>query len=183
MWDRLGTPPNPERVNLRLFLRLFDRLSTRLSTWTWSVSTAQQPCLVTADAPVAVLPNSSGGWSGILPADSPIFIPISSSQLIVAELRPPLADPPELPIELADLVNARLAFEAHDAIFADPRSGWPLPLPALAPSRPRLPTPAVTFSRDEANSAGQAPKPSYPTIDDPAVRELLAALGGTEEVG
>lgn len=68
---------------------------------------------------MAVLPSTDTGWHGILPTGSPVFIPVSSRQLLMGEPHP-LEAGDKLHPDLARLVNARLAFEAADAVFADP---------------------------------------------------------------
>ena len=177
-WRRLGKPADADHADLRVFLREFDQLSARLEDWTWSVLTAAQACLITDDAPVAVLPSADDGWQGILPAGSPVFIPVSSSRLIIGEPHP-IAGTDRLNLRLARAVNARLALEAYDAVFADPRSPWPV-VPALAPARPTLPAPRVTWSR---SSGEDSTYPAvYPEVQDDAVRRLLDSLGATEVV-
>ncbi|GAB2578912.1 hypothetical protein GCM10009593_16640 [Microlunatus antarcticus] len=181
VWERLGKPDEPAQANLRIFLREFDRLSERLNDWTWSVRTAPRACLITADAPVAVLPSADLGWQGILPPGSPVFIPISSRQLLIGEPRRPLAGGDQLLPELASVVNARLAFEAYDALFASPSAPWP-DVPPLSPTRPTMPTPTVTWSRSDG-SADTTTSPSYPEINDPAIRRLIDDLGGSDDLG
>lgn len=181
VWERLGKPADPDQANLRVFLREFDRLSTQLDDWTWSLRTAARACLITADAPVAVLPSSDVGWHGLLPPGSPVFIPISSRQLLIGEPRAPLAGGEQLLPELASVVNARLAFEAYDALFADPSAAWP-DVPPLSPVRPTMPTPTVTWSRSD-DSDDKTASPSYPEINDPAIRRLVYDLGGSNNIG
>jgi hypothetical protein len=179
VWNQLGKPAEPDQANLRVFLREFDRLSAVLTDWTWSVQTAAKACLITADAPVAVLPSTDTGWHGILPAGSPVFIPISSRQLLIGEPHP-LGGSVKLQQDLARLVNAKLALEADDAVFADPTAPWP-EMPALAPTRPTLPTPTITWSRSPEGTKSTFPA-VYPQIDDDAVRRLLDSLGASDVV-
>lgn len=155
-----------------MFLREFDRLSTLLADWKWSVLTSASTtvALITSDAPVAVLPGSAGGWRGILPAGSQVFIPINSRQLILGEPHP-LGGGDQLDVDLVRAVNAQLAVEAYDAVFADPSRDWP-DLPTLTSTRPHVPTPTtVTWSRgDEQTKTFPV---TYPEIADSSVQQLI----------
>jgi hypothetical protein len=178
-WKRLGKQPDDDQANLRTFLREFDKLSGRLSRWTWTVQTASTPSLITSDAPVGTFSSDNGGWHGILPTGSPVFVPISSTQLLVGEENP-LGRVERLSEGMARLVNAQIANEAYDAVFCSPDMSWPPEL-VLNSSRPTLPKPRITWSKSDATSAPTYPA-AYPDIADQPVRALLDSLNAVDTV-
>jgi len=178
VWNDCDKLSANEQSKLRTFLREFDKLSQRLSTWSWNVLTAKHPCLITADAPVVTLGTDDGGWHGVLPKGSPVFIPVSSRHLLIGEQHP--IGRGSFTIELAKMVNIRMTSEAYDAVFADPIMPWPDHI-VLEPRRPTLPHPTVSWSRSQPGSEPTFPT-AYPAVEDDRVRALLDSLGAVDTV-
>lgn len=176
-WNRGPRETNVD-AKLRTFLRKLDGLTQDLTMWTWTVQTAESACLITADSPVATRAPDDVGWHGILPAGSPVLLPISPYRLIVGSGS--LLGGDVLEPQLARLVNRRLAREASDAIFAHPSMGWPDDL-ELSRHPPTLPTPSITWSRSAPGTANTFPA-RYPRTSDPSVAALLDSLGAVDIV-
>jgi hypothetical protein len=178
VWSQHDGSVTSRHSVLRTFLREFDAWSSRLATWGWSVLSTTEPCFITSDAPVATLRPDGGGWHGIVPAGSPVFLPISPKHLIVGDAH--AVSPGGVTEELACLVNTQLAREADDAIFAHPAMPWP-PYVQLAKQRPALPTPTITWTTADPGEPSTSPS-AYPPVHDAAVRALLDALGASDVV-
>jgi hypothetical protein len=165
---------------LRTMMRKLDELSGAVENWHWSVLTAPRPALVTGDTPVATLElNERGGWSGILPEGSPLWLPLSPQRLLVAEPARPLTNDRTLKPEMAVLVNRSLARQADQALFNHPDLPWPDGA-ELASSKPTLPTPTLTWSRQN----GRPPTfpATFPEIRQSSVRAVLDAMGAQDIV-
>ena len=177
-WNRREKQSDADQSKLRTFLREFDNLSRKMSTWSWSLHTAREPSFITADAPVATFAPGDGGWHGILPEGSPVFIPISSYRLLVGEQH--LLGVGLVTTTLARMINTRLAREAYDAVFSDTRMRWPEYI-NLAPTPPTLPKPTITWSRSKSRGKPTFPA-TYPAVHDKSVRKLLDLLGAENVV-
>ncbi len=78
-----------KRSILRVMLRKSDEISTILSGWHWRLDTTEEPCLLTADAPVVALaPDAQLGWHGVLPQGSTAYLPISPRHLLTMSPTP-----------------------------------------------------------------------------------------------
>lgn len=179
VWGRL-TRDDP-KSRLRTIARKFDELVLEVTDWTWTVEVAAEDRLIVSDAPVGTFQSDPVGWHGLLPAGSPLMVPISPRHLLIAEKNPVAPQQTAtLDPQLADLVNRRIAREADDAIFSRPGVSWPTGL-VLARRSPALPAPTVTWSRSGSGRPPSFPT-MYPAVDDESVRELLAALDAEDRV-
>lgn len=164
------------RSRLRTLLREADKIASQLSSWHWAVLASDNPVLITGDAP-AVTIQTEDGWRGVLPAGSPVYLPLSPTRLLIGE-RVKLSDEQHLSAQLATAVNHAVAAEANDAIMTAPSVGWPSDI-HLSRHRPTLPEPRVTLSR----SNGQSTLPAtYPTVASPQIRSLLRELEAIDTV-
>lgn len=176
---------NPDAIQeqnsrLRTMLREIDQVRATLRSWNWELTQASSPCLITADAPVAVLqPTASSGWGGVLPKGSSAFLPISPVALLTASPNP-LIGPAKVTDQLARQVNSELVRNAHRAAYHHPQVQWPLDL-AISPQSPTLPQPRITWNRSDPDQAPTFPA-TYPPIIDPAIAALLGDLGAEETV-
>lgn len=169
------------RGRLRTLLRKSDDIAQTLTTWTWRCEHASEPAFITADAPVATLDAlQDGGWHGIVPPGSPVFMPISPTHLLVGDPAPLANTPLATSFELVEMVNTTLAKSAHLAVFKSPHMPWP-PTLRLPRTPPTLPAPNITM---QPSPPGQRPTfpVEYDPIIDPAVDALLRALGANDTV-
>ena len=178
-WGRL-TRDDP-KSRLRTIARKFDEFVLEVTDWTWTVQVAPEDRLIVSDAPVATFHPDPVGWHGVLPAGSPLMVPISPRHLLLAEKHPvsPLQTTNLDPL-FADLVNCTLAREADDAIFKRPDADWPTDL-VLGRTPPALPAPTVTWGRSDRSRPPSFPA-TYPAVNDESVRELLDALDAEDVV-
>jgi hypothetical protein len=172
------SPGDSVRSYLRTFLRKLDEISTRLAEWSWTLLIATNPCLVTGDAPVATFRAIDGGWRGILPSGSPVFLPVTSRSVLVGD--PYRLGNGRLTPDLARLINTSLANEVFGAVFAHPSMDWPEYL-RLASTPPMLPVPKVTWSKPRQENAPTFPA-RYPPTTAADIHELLLTLGAEEVV-
>lgn len=169
------------RSRLRTILRKSDEMAERLTSWNWRCEHATDLAFITADAPVATLdPLLDGGWHGVIPPGSPVFMPISPTHLLVGDPNPPLGTPRPASPALIDMVNITLARGAYEAIFANPQMNWPPEL-RLSPRKPALPTPRTTITASQPDQSPTFPTEFDPVID-PVVQQLLNALGANDSV-
>lgn len=172
-WEQ--TDQRGPESRLRTMVRKFEELSDLLAKWSWSLLSSPRPVLITGDSP-AVTVDLSAGWQGILPPGSPVHLPVSPRHLLVAE-KHPLGTSGPLSPGLVKLVNSAIAREAHEAVFASPKSGWPLDL-SLPQITPALSAPTVTWSSGSGDGAATALV--YPDVHSPDIRDLLRALGAQD---
>jgi hypothetical protein len=179
-WQRV-TRDDPA-ARLRTMVRKFDELVLEVTDWVWSLQVSPQDVLITSDAPVATFTAASAGWHGILPAGSPLMLPVSPRHLLYAE-KHALANISESSLHagLAKVVNEAIAREADDAVFTHPAMDWPLDL-VLAPTPPTLPTPTVTWGRSGSATEPRTFPATYPLVQDASVQALLRALEAEDEV-
>lgn len=192
IWSQASDGRDLRKSRLRTIARKFDEFATEFATWHWTLSstngvrqqaghdTGGDCWLITADAPVATISFEPGGWHGILPEGSPLFMPVSPTHLLIAE-KHPLGEPLErVTPELAWLVNRRLSAEAYESIFVHPSLEWPADL-SFARERPTLPTPTVTWGRSAPEVQPTFPA-KYPPLRDLTVAALLKTLGAVDTV-
>lgn len=168
-----------QRSRLRTMIRQCDLFSQRLEGWSWSVLTAEQPVLITADAPVTTYRSDPGRLLPLIPPGSPMLLPLSPTSLLVAE-KHPLGRGKVLTRDLARLVNVALARQAHAAVFCHPD----VPLPEevrLLPQPPALAAPAITVGPSEPGTPPTFPA-RYPEVGDLTAAVLLEALDALDEV-
>jgi hypothetical protein len=179
-WQRV-TRDDP-KSRLRTMARKFDELVLEVTDWVWSLQVSPDDVLITSDAPVATFTAATAGWHGILPAGSPVMLPVSPRHLLYA-VKHPFASVSggALDAPLANVVNQALARETDDAVFTHPAMGWPLDL-VLAPTPPALPSPTVTWGRLSSGAESRTFPATYPAVQDASVRELLLALEAEDEV-
>jgi hypothetical protein len=179
-WQRVTRDDTAAR--LRTMIRKFDELVLEVTDWVWSVQASPEDILVTSDAPVATFTVASQGWHGILPAGSPLMLPVSPRHLLYAE-KYPLAGVSDYSLDapLAKVVNEAIAREADDAVFMHPAMDWPLDL-VLASTPPALPTPTVTWGRSGSATEPRTFPATHPPVQDPSVQALLRALEAEDEV-
>jgi hypothetical protein len=179
-WQRV-TRDDPQ-ARLRTMARKFDELVLEVTDWVWSLQVSPNDVLITSDAPVATFTAATAGWHGILPAGSPLMLPVSPRHLLYAE-KHPLSGVSDRSLDapLAMVVNQALAREADDAVFTHPAMNWPLDL-VLAPTPPTLPTPTVTWGRPSSTAEPRTFPATYPPVTDASVRDLLLALEAEGEV-
>jgi len=176
VWER--RPLDGRRNSrLRTIARKMDELTTELSSWTWSVLTASSPLLITGDAPVVTF-QPTGGWSGILPTGSPVYLPLTPRLLLVGE-KHCLGGDGALHPELAAHVNRRIAIEADDAIIKSRVDDWPRGL-TLLNTRPTLPQPTITWSK--SNSTTSSLPTRFPAVVDSGIAELLQSLEAEDNI-
>jgi hypothetical protein len=167
------------RSQLRTMLRKADEWSALLARWNWDVLHAPDPLLITGDAPVVVMPTRpAGGWAGVLPDDSTVAVPITPTVLVVATPHP-LLGAGTLDGALATSVNQGIVRNCHRAVYHRPGTPWPTTL-AVPPTPPALPAPTITWRRTD--SEARTFPATYPSVADPAVRDLLERLGATDVV-
>lgn len=169
---------------LRTMVRKVDELADTVKTWHWSVLTADDPLLVTGDTPVVTLDlNDEGGWNGLMPAGSPLWLPLSPQQLLVGDPTPPLTSNLVLTADMATFINRSLARQADEALFNYPDLPWP-PSTELSPSKPALPTPTVTWQRQEERGTGRERTfpATFPEVHQASVRALLDTMGAQDTI-
>lgn len=179
-WQRV-TRDDPQS-RLRTMARKFDQLVLEVTDWVWSLQVSPDDVLITSDAPVATFTAETAGWHGILPAGSPLMLPISPRHLLFAEQHSLTSvSDCSLEVSLANVVNQALARETDDAVFTHPAMDWPLDL-VLAPTPPTLPTPTMTWGRPSSAVEPRTFPATYPPVTDASVRDLLLALEAEDEV-
>lgn len=176
-WE--GTVTGDDRAShLRTMARQLDELAVRVESWHVTVLQSPRPALITSDAPVATLNMREPGWGGLLPSDSPLLMPLSPTQLLLLDPVRPLTSNRDLSVDLARVVNTRLAAQADRAIFNHPALSWPANV-VLPAQRPGLPSPTTTWGRFEGKPTLPA---QFPVPASAAVAELLEALNAQDVV-
>lgn len=110
------TPEAERQEQLRIIIRKIPEYVDRLITWTWSVSTTSEPSFITGDSPVATVDAADDGYHGLMPAESPVMIPLSPTVVLIGEER--RLGQPKVTNEFVSLVNQGIATQSYRAIFA-----------------------------------------------------------------
>ncbi len=169
---------NEERKSiLRTVQRQIDTFTAKLTTWTWTVLTADEPLLVTADVAVAPHPQT-GTWRGPLPDGFPVYMPVSPTHVLVGEAHPLGFPTSTLTAELAQVVNTELAKSAQNVVITHPTMQWPANL-TLTPITPATPQPRIAMSATENPNTFPA---RHREVLDPTIQNTLDALGAVDLV-
>jgi hypothetical protein len=168
------------RSRLRTMLRKIDEWTRLMASWNWEACRSPTPRLISGDAPVVVLGASPDrGWSGVLPENSSILLPISPSVLLVASPHP-LVGTGQITDELEHQVNTGIVRNAYKLVLHHPQMPWPNDL--FVPAEPQpLPDPQINLRRSEPGATPTFPA-TYPAIEDPVIAGLLHDLGATDTV-
>lgn len=171
-------PADVRLSQVRTMVREIDKMMNRLENWHWTVVEAAEPRLITGDAPAVGLQPGLGGFHGILPAGSPVYLPLTPTRLLIGT-RKKQSSPINLNSRLAFAVNQRIANESADVIMKATWQDWP-PNVRMPATPPQLPTPRISY---RPSTATRSTFPAtYPTPRSGSVRNLLRTLEASEVV-
>lgn len=171
-------PTDVRLSQVRTMVREIDKMMSRLEKWHWTVAEADAPRLITGDAPAVGLRPRLGGFRGILPAGSPVYLPLTPTRLLIGTPKKP-SSPIELSSRIAFAVNQRIANESADAIMKATWQDWP-PNVRMPATPPQLPTPRISC---RPSTATRSTFPAtFPTPRSSSVRNLLRTLEASEVV-
>ncbi|WP_436536111.1 DUF4238 domain-containing protein [Actinoplanes sp. HUAS TT8] len=181
---RRTAPPKPAdpdvtRTRLRLMLRTADRLVSGLKGRRLVVASGLRRVLLIGDSP-AVLWHPGGpglGWTGVLPDDADLLLPVAPNRLLIATNRG-RDTAVSLTPELVRIANEGQVTWCSAAVYRHPDMRWPAYL-YLGRNAPALPKPRVTLSAGSGDSTFPA---RFEPVADPDLDQLIRTLGGTDVV-
>ncbi|MEV4210206.1 DUF4238 domain-containing protein [Micromonospora sp. NPDC049662] len=167
------------RTRLRLMLRTAHRLANNLESRDLVLASGSRRALLISDSP-AVLWHPGGpplGWTGALPDDADLLLPVAPNRLLIASRRrqgPAVTLTPEL----VKIANQAQVTWCSFTVYRHPDMRWPRDL-HLGGNAPKLPAPRVTLSPGTGNPTFPA---GFEPIADSDLSQLIKSLGGVDMV-
>ncbi|XVV12619.1 hypothetical protein ACQP2X_48875 [Actinoplanes sp. CA-131856] len=171
--------PDESRVRLRLMLQTAGRLESFLKQRRLVLASSSHRMLLVGDSP-AVLWHPNGrpqGWTGVLPEDAELLLPVAPNRLLIATKHGENTDVP-LTRELANITNEGQVAQCFFAAYRHPDMDWPSNV-RLSGQPPEIAAPRITF----APGSGELTFPAqFAPAADPKLRQLIEDLGGMDVV-
>jgi hypothetical protein len=181
---RSSAPAKPvavdeSRTQLRILLRMADKLEGDLKRRNFALASGLRRVLLVGDSPAVVWHPGGApmGWTGLLPDDADLLLPMAPNLLLIATNQGQTG-PVALTPELAKIANDGQAAWCSFAVYRHPATRWPRDL-HLGADSPKLPIPRVTMSPGTGNSSFPA---KFAPVADPSLDQLIKSLGGTDIV-
>ncbi|MCZ7429874.1 DUF4238 domain-containing protein [Micromonospora sp. WMMA1949] len=165
---------------MRNMIREANRLEPLILDMNWLLTYADEPMLVTGDAPVTTLSGTGEihFMPMVLPELHEIQMPVTPSRLLTITPFPSLGTASELTLEQANRINQSIARSCSQIVLRRPDMSWPADL-VLPKARAPLARPHITVSPSDS---GHATKRTWPSVVEQAYKEALDLLGGDPDI-